>query len=296
MNRREDYFESMLRNLGSVYYQTLQGQASAADVASAVESVRASETATADQATPAAQVPPQVRGGPTSTTGTRPGTSAGRGGKWRVSDVMTREVVTADRNMPYKQVVQLLADHGLSAVPVVSGGDRVLGVISEADVLRKEERAFGRIGTGLPHRTRQEREQAEALTADRLMTSPAVTVHPDAPLGAAVRLLNGHRIKQLPVVNPAGELLGIVSRHDLLNVFLRPDQEIAEEVAYVIGSMLLTDPERIAVNIADGVVTLTGELPRAELIGVATRLAGDVEGVVAVTNRLTSEHALPRHG
>ena len=280
MNRRQTYFESMLRHLGSVYYQTLQGRAGAADVERAVESVREADTEGGRDLD--AQV-------------LRRGTQASaRRGRWRVSDVMTADVITADRNMPYKQVAQSLADHGLSAVPVVSGSGRVLGIISEADLLRKEERTFGRLGTGLPRRTRHEREQAEALTATELMTSPAVTIHPDAPIGAAARLLNGRRIRQLPVVDPAGQILGIVSLHDLMKVFLRPDDEIRAEIAETLASVLLIDPERIEVEVADGVAVLTGELPGAELISAAIRLATDVEGVVSVTSRLTDERAMQR--
>lgn len=284
MNRRQSYAESMLRHLGSVYYQTLQGQASAADVARAVESVRAAESA--GGAGTESMVPAQAS----------PGGMVPHLGRWRVSDVMTTEVITVDRNMPHKQVAQLMAERGLSAVPVVSGGGRVLGMISDADLLRKEERSFGRLGTGLPRRTRREREQAEALTATELMSAPPVTIHPEAPIGAAVRLLNGHRFRQLPVVDPAGQLIGIVSRHDLLKVFLRPDSEIAAEVRSALTSILLAEPERVEVDAADGLVTLTGELPRAEQIEVAVRLAADVEGVVSVTSRLTAERSLQRHG
>ena len=184
-------------------------------------------------------------------------------GRWRVVDVMATEVITVDKNMPYKQVARLLADNDLSAVPVLSGGGRVLGVVSEADVLRREERSFSRLGAGLPRRTHREREQAEALTAAQLMSAPAITIHPDAPLGAAARLMNAHHVRRLPVVNPAGELIGIVSRRDLMSVFLRPDAEIAAEIADELAAMPGAAVMRIAVSIADGEVVLTGELPNA---------------------------------
>jgi len=285
MSRREEYFEAMLRDLGSVYYQTLQGEASADDVARAVETVRAHEA-----------VPHQARRGSaesgTAQTG-KPvgGEASGRPhqGRWRVADVMSTNPATVDKNMPYKQVAQLLAASDLTAVPVVSGGGRVLGMVSEADVLRKEERSFARLTVGLPRRTHREREQADALTAAGLMTSPAITIHPDAPLGAAARLMNGHHIRRLPVVDPAGQLLGMVSRRDLLSVFLRPDEEIGAEITEVLASILLTEPGRVTVTVIDGVVTLTGELPEASLIEAAVRLASDVDGVVAVSDRLTAE-------
>ncbi|HVB41696.1 MAG TPA: CBS domain-containing protein [Streptosporangiaceae bacterium] len=269
MSRREEYLESMLRNLGSVYYQTLQGQATEAEVAEVVEAVRAHR----DQG--AIGMPPRRQGK----------------GKWRVADVMSADVITVDKNLPYKEVARLLAETGLTAVPVLSGGRRVLGMVSEADVLRKEERSFGRLSAGLPRRTRHERDQAEALTAAEMMTAPAVTIHPDAPLGAAARLMNGRHIRRLPVVGPAGEIIGMVSRRDLLSVFLRPDSEIAEEVAEAL-SEVIEPAAGVTVSVAEGVVTLSGELPKADLIGTAVRVAGAVEGVVTVANGLVPRQAV----
>lgn len=210
-----------------------------------------------------------------------------RSGRWRVSDVMATDVITVHKHLPYKKVAQLLAEHDLTSVPVVSGGGRVLGMVSEADVLRREERSFSRLGAGLPRRTHHQRKQAQALTVATLMTAPAITIHPDAPLGAAARLMNAHHIRRLPVVNPAGELIGVVSRRDVLSAFLRPDDEIADEVANALGKIARVGPVRIAVSVHDGQVVLRGEVPRATLTGEAVKIASDVDGVVAVTSRLT---------
>jgi CBS domain-containing protein len=206
-------------------------------------------------------------------------------GRWRVSDVMATDPVTIDKNLPYKQVARVLAEKDLSAVPVISGGGRVLGMVSEADLLRREESAFGRLSAGLPRRTHRERAQAGALTAAGLMTSPAKTIHPDAPLGAAARLMNAHHI------SPSGELIGVVSRRDLLRVFLRPDAEIAADIATELGRVTQAGLTRIAVSVSDGEVTLTGELGPAGLIGTAVKIAAEVDGVVAVTSRLTASEA-----
>jgi CBS domain-containing protein len=289
MSRREEYLESMLRDLGSVYYQTLHGRASASDVAKAVEIVRVhgdtSEPAGPDRATP---------GGTGTQSADLASSEPGHPvkGRWRIADVMSTGGPAATKNMPYKQVAQLLAAQDLTSVPVVSGGGRVLGMVSEADVLRREERAFSRLAAGLPRRSHRERAQAKALTAIELMSAPAITIHPDAPLGAAARLMNGHHIRRLPVVDSAGQLLGMVSRRDLLSVFLRPDAEIAAEVKAALASMLLADAQRITVRVTDGVVTLAGELPRAEMISGAVRVAADVDGAVAVSSRLTAEPTL----
>jgi CBS domain-containing protein len=273
MSRREEYLESMLRDLGSVYYQTLQGEASEADVAKAVESVRAHH---ADRAAGEARTAPPQRG------------------KWRVSDVMRRDVVWIDKNTPVKQVARLLVEEDVSAVPVLSGGGRVLGMVSEADVLRRNERSFRRLGAGLRRRTHHERQQAQAVTAGELMNSPAITIHPDAPLGAAARLMNGHRLRWLPVVDPAGELIGIVSRRDLLRAFLRPDSEIAEEVAAALAA--LAGPDAVTATVTEGEVTLAGSVRKAELIGACERVTSEVDGVVTVICGLRAGEPAGRAG
>lgn len=270
MSRRDAYFDAMLRNLGAAYYQTTQGRARAAEVTKALQSV-AEEDRRRNGGQPAAH---PMRGH--------------HHGRWRVRDVMTTQVVTVSRATPYQELARLMTEHQVNAMPVVTEHGRVIGMVSEADMLRKQERNFGRLGTGLPRRTRHERAQAEACTAGELMTSPAITIHPGAPLGAAARLLNGHSIRRLPVVDASGELIGIVSRRDLLSVFLRPDEEIAEEVRHVISSILLDEGDDITVTARHGVVTLSGNMARKDLIPVAVRLAADADGVVTVHDHLSS--------
>jgi len=179
----------------------------------------------------------------------------------------------------------------VNAVPVVARNGRVLGMVSEADVLRKEERWFWRHSPSLSRRTRRERAKAEARSAGELMTFPAITIHPDAPLGAAARLMNEHHIRRLPVVDPSGHLIGIVGRPDLLRVFLRPDEEIAAEVRDALGSILLEDAGGISVSVHNGVVTLDGVLAHGDMMPVTSRLASEVAGVVAVVNKLTHQEA-----
>jgi len=270
MTRRDTHIDGMLRNLGAAYYHTTQGTARAADVTRALESV--------------AEEDRRINGGePTPRL-------AGRHhhGRWRVRDVMTTQVVMVRKTTRYKEVARLMTEYKVNAMPVVTGEGRVIGMVSEADMLRKQERTFRRLGTGLPRRTRHQREQAEARTAGGLMTSPAVTIHPDAPLGAAARLMNGHNIRRLPVVDASGELIGIVSRRDLLSVFLLSDEEIAAEVRHAVCTMLLDQGEDITVTARDGFVTLTGTVARKDVIPLAVRLASDADGVVAVHDKLSS--------
>jgi CBS domain-containing protein len=281
VSRREVHFDAMLRHLGAAYYQTLRGEATAADVTRAVEAVTEFQ-GSGDRGTEPG------RGGP----GT--GRALPLRGRWRVRDVMTTNVVIADRNMSCKQAARLMTGRRVSAIPVVTKSGRVVGVVSEADVLRKAERRSWRWGNGLSARARRDRAKAQARTAAELMTSPAITIGPDAPLSAAARLMHVHHIRRLPVVNAAGDLIGIVSRRDLVKVFLRPDEDIAAEVNEALGQILLEDAAQIAVSVLDGVVTLAGELDDQDLIPVAARLASDVAGVVAVTNRLTHREAHDR--
>ncbi|MFF7654849.1 CBS domain-containing protein [Streptomyces sp. NPDC007983] len=200
-----------------------------------------------------------------------------------VSDVMTRTVVAVGRDARFKEVVQTLGQWQVSAVPVLEGEGRVIGVVSEADLLPKEE-----LRDSDPDRFERMRRlpdlaKARAVTAEELMSTPAVTVHMDATLAEAARIMAVRRVKRLPVVDVEGALQGIVSRGDLLKVFLRADEDIAEEVRRTVVSDLFPGlGHTIHVRVDEGVVTLSGQLGDTTLIPVAARLARTVEGVVDV--------------
>ena len=135
-----------------------------------------------------------------------------------------------------------------------------------------------------------ERAKAAGAIAAELMTTPAVTIGPDATVTEAARLLHRHGIKRLPVVDPAGPLLGIVSRADLLDVFLRSDAEIAQEVRQkVLVRAMWVNPDTVTVQVRDGIVTLSGQLERRSLIPIAVSLVYGIDGVVDVVDRLTFE-------
>jgi CBS-domain-containing membrane protein len=118
------------------------------------------------------------------------------------------------------------------------------------------------------------------------MTAPAITIHPDATIPAAARLLNDHHIRRLPVVDPSGTLIGIVSRRDLLSVFLRPDAEIAEEARQVVAP-LLGGPPQVTVRVRSGIVTISGQPERRDLVPVALGLIADIDGVVTVVHKIS---------
>jgi CBS domain-containing protein len=278
VSRDDAYLSAALRHLGAAYYKTLNGDGAASEVARAVDAVTAAEGSPGLAAQPGR-----------SEAGSGAGTPSGgwRHRRWRISDVMTADVATADRDMTCKRVVMLMTDRHVNAIPVVDSGRKVLGMVSEADVLRKQERRPPRSAAGLLRR-RAERDW-EARTVGELMTSPAVTVHPDAPLDAAARLMNARHIRRLPVVDGAGDLVGVVSRRDLMKVFLRPDAEIEAEIRDVLAGILLEDADGITVSVREGVVTLKGALAGQDTLRVVTRLAADVPGVVAVASQLAGQ-------
>jgi CBS domain-containing protein len=210
--------------------------------------------------------------------------------RWKIKDVMTSEVVAVRADMPFKEIVDILADRGISAVPVVDDEDRVIGVVSEADLLHKTEFAGESVANRLleSRRHRTAREKAAGDVAGELMTSPAVTVTADESVIAAARTMEEKEIKRLPVVDRQGRVIGIAARRDLLKAFLQPDQDIkAEILEQVFRRAMWVDTTTVSVEVVDGVVTLVGELERSSLIPIAVKLTRGVDGVIDVVKRLT---------
>ncbi len=210
----------------------------------------------------------------------------------RVKEVMTTNVATVGEHAPFKQIVRILAERRVSALPVLDAAGRVVGVVSQADLLHKEEFPGGPDDRWrIEHRRRRTaRAKAAGDTAAELMTAPAVTVGPEASVAEAAKLLERHGIKRLPVVNEAGRLVGIASRADLLKVFLRSDEDIRREIREdVLLHTMWVDPSTFTVDVRDGVVTLAGPLEFRSLIPIAVRLVHGVDGVVDVVDRLWFE-------
>ena len=205
-----------------------------------------------------------------------------------VEDVMTREVMYAHEDTPYKELVKLLAARRVSAVPVVDDRHHVLGIVSEADLLFKQEKP-ARPGSGLLSalRRREARAKARATVAAELMSRPAVTIGQRATLTEAARRLHTTGVKRLPVVDPVGRLVGIISRVDLLKVFLRSDKDLYREIVDdIIFGELLMGPNRFDIDVQNGVVVLQGRCERRSLIPTVVQAVAGVEGVVRVENRL----------
>jgi CBS domain-containing protein len=203
-----------------------------------------------------------------------------------VKDVMTNQVVAVRRDATFKEMAATLRRYRVSAFPVVDDHEKVIGVVSEADLLAKEALADPGVLDGLLHH--KEARKAEGLTAGDLMTHPAVTVRPDDSVEHAARLMYTLRIKRLPVVNAGGGLVGLVSRTDLLAVYDRSDEEIRAEIMdQVIVHEFLEDPRRFSVTVQDGVVTLQGTPETTALGHNIVRRVRHVAGVVAVRDRLS---------
>ncbi|MET7690350.1 CBS domain-containing protein [Streptomyces sp. NPDC005483] len=214
----------------------------------------------------------------------------------KVGSVMTTEVVRAMYGTPFKEVARLLGEHHISGLPVVDEDEKVIGVISETDLMIRQAETPDPYEPKKHHRlaslTREGRTRAvktRARTAGHLMTEPPVTVHADNSIVEAARTMAQHRVERLPVLDEENRLVGIVTRRDLLTVFLRPDAEIRTEVVEeVLVRALWLPPRSIDVSVTEGVVTLTGHMERKSETEIAVSMVRQIDGVVAVVDKLTS--------
>jgi CBS domain-containing protein len=207
----------------------------------------------------------------------------------KVRDVMTTDVVTVPSDMRFKKLAALLGQLKVSAVPVLGPGGRVAGVVSEIDLLRKEEyQQDADAKRASRWRRWADRARARGRTAADVMSSPAITAAPDTSVVAAARLLDRHHIRRLLVVGADERLVGIVTPHDLLRVYLRSDEEIRDEIVNdILVHYLATNPTLVKVTVTDGVVTLAGELGQKSMIPIAIRMTEAVDGVVGVEDQLS---------
>lgn len=209
--------------------------------------------------------------------------------RFTVGDVMTTPVIAAREATPFKELARIMTEKRVSALPVLDPADRLVGLVSEADLLPKEEHRDDRTGAR-PLRFGRERAslgKATGDTAGQVMTRAVAVITADATVVQAAREMARRDVKRLPVVDADGRLVGIVARADLLKTFLRSDDEIRQEViSEVLIRVLWADPERVDVAVRDGIVTLSGELAQKSQIAIAVRLAQRVDGVVDVVDRL----------
>ncbi|GAA3842114.1 CBS domain-containing protein [Streptomyces phyllanthi] len=213
----------------------------------------------------------------------------------KVGSVMTPEVVRAGYGTPFKEVVRLLTDNSISGLPVVDEDEKVIGVISETDLMLRQadtpdpfqpKRRFR--FAGLTRSARRQAAKARARTAGQLMTAPPVTARADDTIVEAARTMAQRRVERLPVVDEDDRLVGIVTRRDLLQVFLRPDPDIRREVIdeVLVGALWLA-PRSVDVSVVEGVVTLDGHMERKSETEIAVSMTRQIDGVVAVVDKLT---------
>jgi CBS domain-containing protein len=210
-----------------------------------------------------------------------------------VKEYMTTNVVGAHPEASFKEVVELMTIYDVSGVPVIDAEGGLLGLVTEADLMSKEVYTCGHRRRPLAFLTEFMRgrkpawlEKAEARCAKELMTADVQTVGPDEPLRTAARIMLRKGIKRLPVVE-AGKVVGIISRHDVVSAFDRPDATLAEAVERFLAQCLFVPPEAsITVTVNDGVVTLEGSVHYQSDRRVAEALTASMDGVVGVDNLL----------
>jgi CBS domain-containing protein len=213
----------------------------------------------------------------------------------KVRNVMSTDVVTVREGTPFKDVVRALSHRDVSAVPVVDGDRHVVGVVSEADLLIKQGTQEVELSRSLANwwRGRRNMRRAVAVRAVDLMSTPVVTVTDDATVAGAARLMTQHNVKRLPVVDADGRLTGIVSRRDVLTVFLRQDEDIRADIVERVfehGLGIAVDPATVTVDVHDGEVTLTGQLALKSQLGLVEDMTGHIDGVVDVAVSMDYRH------
>jgi CBS domain-containing protein len=209
--------------------------------------------------------------------------------QWRVRDVMTNEVITAPDDASVAQIVTLLTDHRISAVPIVDRFDVVLGVVSWTDLFKKIEIGApdGAPRAGWWRWWVPSPVQWPDGTAVEVMSGPPLTVGADASLPAAARMMYRNDVGRLLVADDDSRLRGIVTRSDLFKIHARLDAVIRDEVVQrVLGRTLRIPPGAVRVSVDDGVVTLTGRTVHRTTAIAAARLTEAVPGVTDVVDRL----------
>lgn len=222
----------------------------------------------------------------------------------KVAEVMTRKVVTAELTTPYKQLVEQLIEHGISAMPVLDERHRLVGIVSETDLVDKE--AYGdrprRLATVLHDMVlgpdAETIKRARALMASGLMSESPVTAGPADDVVVTARRMLELRLKRLPVVDEHGALVGIVSRRDVLRSFARSDLDIDAEIRAILASPRHA-PDNIAVvriEVHDGLVALWGTVEFPSDMAVVEGVVRRVPGVVAVHAHLEAMNPEPERG
>jgi CBS domain-containing protein len=214
-----------------------------------------------------------------------------------IKDIMSTRVVTVRGDTPFKEMAAMLGRTRVSAFPVTDEAGKIIGIVSEADMLIKEADQAGHPGLFTGLRRSREHERAAGVTAADVMTRAPVTIGPDESVERAAFLMYDHGVKRLPVVDGAGHLAGIVSRADVLSVFDRPDEDIRRDIIQeLLLRSFLVDPQHLGITVDNGVVTLSGRVESDHLGRQIAEAVQHVDGVVAVHDQLAYSAQRPPSG
>ena len=208
----------------------------------------------------------------------------------QVRDVMDVPAIAVRGDTPFLEIARTLSRERVNAVPVVDAEDRVVGVVSESDLLAKAAVEAAQHRPGALSRVRRRRlfEKAQGQTAQTLMTSPAVTVYAGTPVAEAAWLAAHSRIKRLPVVDHKGRLLGVVHRLALLQTLVRDDARIREEIeTRVLRREFGLRDDAVQVTVDNGVVRLSGRVEHGRIPQLIEEIR-EIDDVTEVVDRLTA--------
>jgi len=207
----------------------------------------------------------------------------------KIKQLMTPEPIAIGAETPLRDVVAILSERRISGLPVIGDRLEVLGVVSEADVVAKEQgpEPERRRLSGWLRADRTRARKLAARTAGEAMSAPAITIEANRSVAEAAQLLASHGIKRLPVVDEEGTLVGIVTRADLVRAFARSDAEIEHELRedVVLRALWIDDP-RLDIRVERGEVRLAGRLQNRSDAELLQRFATRVPGVVSVHSTL----------
>jgi CBS domain-containing protein len=214
---------------------------------------------------------------------------------------MTPDPVVVEPAATVKDIAELLLDHDIRCLPVIDIGGALVGVVSEADLVCREgyptvrsHHLAGLIDHAVAEHRHHWTARAEGLTAGEIMTTDVVTCRPDEVIGVVSRRMLEKEVRTLPVVDD-GRLVGVLSRHDLLRLFDRPDPEIRQRIQRILSSPLWA-PEGHAVNaeVRDGVVILTGTVRYRSDAHAVSEVVRHLPGVLEVVDRIDWEDEDPK--
>jgi CBS domain-containing protein len=206
----------------------------------------------------------------------------------RVGDVMTTKVLTVTGGESLKGAARIMVEAGVSGLPVLDDSGALVGIITEADFVRRQAREDrGRLLNVVLQR---HDPVSGATTVGEVMTPSPIVIYPEATVTEAARVMLAHKVKRLPVVDDVGKLVGVVSRADLMSAFTIADDELADTVRNdVLKRVLLLDPASLDVVVEDGVASISGEVPRRSDARILEELTRRLDGIVHVETDLTWE-------